>query len=96
MADYRYVVVLLSDREAIGSLMEAIARCNASIAESCSSVMLRPDDAPPPSWQIGFGIKFYAVDDLELFDQLLYEIVRAGTIERVENSWDWMGDSNDQ
>jgi hypothetical protein len=97
MADYRYVVVLLSDWSAIGSLMAAIARCNASITESCSNETLRPDDSPSPNWQIGFGIKFYVMDDLELFDQLFSAISRPGTIERVENSYDWMGvDSNDQ
>jgi hypothetical protein len=96
MADYRYVVVLLSDREAIGSLMAMIARTNASITESCSNEMLRPGDPPPLNWQIGFGIKFYVMDDLDRFDQLLSKIVRSGTIERVQDSWDWMGDASDQ
>jgi hypothetical protein len=96
MTDYRYVVVLLSDSAAIGLLMGAIARCNASIVESCSN-----ENPGSPNhlldWQIGFGIKFYVMVDLELFDQLFSAIVRPGTIERVENGYDWMGvDSSDQ
>jgi hypothetical protein len=90
MADYRYVVVLLSDSAEIGSLMAIIARCNASITESCSN----ENPGSPnhsPDWQIGFGIKFYVTDDLELFDQLFSAIARPGVIERVDDNYGWMG-----
>jgi hypothetical protein len=94
MADYRYVVVLLSDSEAIASLMGAIARCNASIVASCANDLLTPEESPPPDWQISFSIKFCVMDDLALFDQLFSTIARDGVIERLDDGYGWIGEGS--